>query len=108
MRTLKRFSDLGITQQDDRKIFNCHQVSIEDILNIEIEVMDFVQDMKTKHGDGRCLIHYVEHESREEGKFFTNSVSLKSALLQVTDEDLPFITTIKATKCGIGKIYQFT
>lgn len=24
----KRFSELGIKQQDDRKIFNCQQVSI--------------------------------------------------------------------------------
>lgn len=34
----KRFSELGIKQQDDRKIFNCQQVSITDVLNSEIEV----------------------------------------------------------------------
>lgn len=104
----KRFSELGITQQEDKKIFNCRQVSIEDILNVEIEVIDFISDVKTQHGEGRSLIHYQTSDEREEGKFFTNSASLKSALLQVASDDLPFITTIRATKCGKGKIYQFT
>ena len=53
----KRFSELGIKQQDDRKIFNCQQVSITDILNSEIEVLDYIPDMKTQHGEGRYLIY---------------------------------------------------
>lgn len=52
----KRFSELGIKQQDDRKIFNCQQVSITDVLNSEIEVIDFIPGMKTQHGEGRYLI----------------------------------------------------
>lgn len=47
----KRFSELGIKQQDDRKIFNCPQVSVTDILNSEIEVIDYLPDVKTKHGE---------------------------------------------------------
>lgn len=104
----KRFSELGIKQQDDRKIFNCPQVSVTDILNSEIEVIDYLPDVKTKHGEGRYLIHYWTTDGKEEGKFFTNSTSLKSVLDQVKEEDFPFITVIKATKCGNGKIYQFT
>jgi len=105
---VKRFSELGIEVQDNRKIFNCQQVSITDILNSEIEVIDFLPDVRTQHGEGRYLIHYQTTDGREEGKFFTNSVNLKSCLDQVRKEDLPFITIIKATKCGKGKIYQFT
>ena len=45
----KRFSELGVTVDDGRKIFNCQQVSITDILNSEIEVLDFLPDVKTKH-----------------------------------------------------------
>ena len=104
----KRFSELGITQQDNRKIFNCQQVSITDILNSEIEVLDFLPDVKTVHGEGRYLVHYRTTDGSEEGKFFTNSQSLKSCLDQVNEADFPFITVIKATKCGKGKIYQFT
>ena len=104
----KRFSELGIKQQDDRKIFNCPQVSVTDILNSEIEVIDYLPDVKTKHGEGRYLIHYRTTDGKEDGKFFTNSTALKSVLDQVKEEDFPFITVIKATKCGNGKIYQFT
>lgn len=103
----KRFSELGIKQEEGRKIFNCRQVTVEDILNTEIEVVDFVLDVKTKFGEGRCLIYYKAVGSSDEGKFFTGSLSLKSVLAQVKPEDLPFTTIIKATKCGKGKIYQF-
>ena len=102
----KRFSELGIKQQDDRKIFNCQQVSITDILNSEIEVLVYIPDMKTQHGEGRYLIHYRENGT--EGKFFSNSGALKSVLDQIPKEEFPFITTIRYTKCGNGKIYQFT
>ena len=94
----KRFSELGIKQQDDRKIFNCQQVSITDVLNSEIEVIDFIPGMKTQHGEGRYT----------EGKLFTNSSAIKSVLDQIPKEEFPFITTIRCTKCGNGKIYQFT
>lgn len=104
----KRFSELGITQQDDRKIFNCPQVSVTDILNSEIEIIDFLPGVKTRHGEGRYLIHYRTVDSSEEGKFFTNSSSLKNVLDQIKEKDFPFITVIKAIKCGNGKIYQFT
>lgn len=104
----KRFSELGITVDDGRKIFDCQQVSITDILNSEIEVIEALPEVKTKHGEGRCLVHFKITDTGEEGKFFTNSASLKSALSQVKEEDYPFITVIKATKCGKGKIYRFT
>jgi len=103
----KRFSELGVKVDDGKEIYDCQQVSITDILNCEIEVLAF-QVINTKHGEGRFLVHYQTTDGREEGKFFTNSQSLKSALSQVNEEDFPFITVIKATKCGKGKIYQFT
>lgn len=48
---MRRFSELGIKQVDDKKIFNCQQVSISDVINCEIEVLDFIPNMKTTHGD---------------------------------------------------------
>lgn len=85
----KRFSELGIKQQDDRKIFNCPQVSVTDILNSEIEVIDYLPDVKTKHGEGRYLIHYRTTDGKEEGKFFTNSTALKSVLEQSEQGGFP-------------------
>lgn len=46
----KRFSELGIKQQDDRKIFNCQQVSITDVLNSEIEVRLYPRNENTTRG----------------------------------------------------------
>lgn len=104
----KRFSELGIKQEDDRKIYNCQQVSITDILNSEIEVLDYLPDVKTKHGEGRYLIHFKHVEEGYEGKFFTNASTLKNVLSQGDDDKFPFLTVIRATKCGNGKIYHFT
>lgn len=104
----KRFADLGIQIDDERKIFNCEQVSITDILNTEIEVIDFLPSVKTKHGEGRYLVHFKRTDANIEGKFFTNATSLKAVLDKVQREDFPFVTTIRAQKCGNGKLYQFT
>lgn len=105
---MKRFSELGIQAADTRKVFNCQQVSITDVLNNEIEVIDFLPDVKTQHGEGRYLVHFRTTDGTEEGKFFTNSQALKSCLDQVHENDFPFVTIIKATKCGKGKLFQFT
>ena len=76
---MRRFSELGIKQVDDKKIFNCQQVSISDAINCEIEVLDFIPNMKTTHGDNR------------------------------SKDEFPFLTTIRNTKLGSsGKMYQFT
>lgn len=91
---MKKFSELGVTVQDERKMFNCSQVSISDVLNCEIIVEDFI--VKFKHSNGA------------DGKFFTNAASLKKTLDQIPKDAFPFSTTIKGMKCGNGKIYQFT
>ncbi len=104
----KRFADLGIQLDNDRKIFSCEQVPITDILNTEIEVIDFLPDVKTKHGEGRYLVHFKHTDTGIEGKFFTNAAPLKCALDKVQKEDFPFVTVIKAQKCGNGKMFQFT
>lgn len=78
---MRRFSELGIKQVDDKKIFNCQQVSISDVINCEIEVLDFIPNMKTTHGDNRYLVKF--RQDGQEGKFFTNSSAIKSVLDQI-------------------------
>lgn len=105
---MKKFSELGVTVQDERKMFNCSsQVSISDVLNCEIIVEDFIPDVKTSHGEGRYLVKF-KHSNGADGKFFTNAASLKKTLDQIPKDAFPFSTTIKGMKCGNGKIYQFT
>lgn len=103
---MKRFSELGIKQVDDRKIFDCNQVSISDVINCEIEILDFIPNIKTSHGDDRYLVKF--RQNGLEGKFFTNSSAIKNILAQIPEDMLPFATTIRCTKMGSGKIYQFT
>lgn len=103
---MKKFSDLGITVDDDRKIFECKQVSITEIINCEIIVHDFLSDMKTRHGEDRYLVRYSC--SGSEGKFFTNSKRIKSALDNVPNDAFPFSTVIKCLKVGQNSTYMFT
>lgn len=77
-------------------------------MNGKIEVIGFLPNVKTKHGEGRYLVHFKQVDNGVEGKIFTNSASLKSVLDQVQAEDFLFITVIKAQRCGNGKLSQFT
>lgn len=97
---------MGIRQQEDKKIFNCDPVSITEVINCEIEILDFIPNVTTSYGDGRHLVKF--RREGDEGKFFTNSTAIKSCLDQIPESDFPFTTTIRCTKCGKGKLFQFT
>lgn len=105
---MKKFSDLGIKPNEDSTIFPVQQISITDVTNCEIEVLDYASDVKTKFGDGRYVVR-IRHEN-EERKFFTNAAPIKEALDKIDKADFPFTTTIKPQKWGTGnnKTYQFT
>lgn len=104
---MKSFAELGIKPIDDKNIFNVPVISIEDVANVEIEVLDFEPNIKTKHGEGRYILK-VKYDGIER-KFFTNADPLKKALDQINKSDFPFKTTIKPQKFGGNKkTYQFT
>lgn len=86
---MKKFSELGVTVQDERKMFNCSQVSISDVLNCEIIVEDFIPDVKTSHGEGRYLVKF-KHSNGADGKFFTNAASLKENFGSDPQRRFPF------------------
>lgn len=105
---MKKFSDLGIDVISNHNIFPVPQVSITDVLNCEIEVLDFESGVKTQHGDDRYVV-----KIRNEGvecKFFTNSTFIKEALHNISKSDFPFTATIRVKKLGVGngKMYYFT
>jgi len=105
---MKKFSDLGVKPPEDKNIFNVPKVSIQDVINAEIEVLDFEANVTTPHGDGRYILK-VKHEGRD-CKFFTNATPIKKALDQINKSDLPFTTIIKQQRFGggSGKTYYFT
>lgn len=105
---MKKFSDFGINTLDNKHIFAVPVVSIEELTNCEIEVLDFESGVTTRHGDGRYIVK-VKHEGVER-KFFTNAAPIKEALDRVEKEDFPFLTTIKQQRfgSGSGKTFYFT
>lgn len=105
---MNRFSDFGINTLDDRNIFPVPLISIQDVVNCEIEVLDFETDVKTRHGEGRCIVK-IRHENLEK-KFFTNATPIKDALTRIPKSEFPFTSTIKQQRfgSGSGKTFYFT
>lgn len=103
---MKTFAQLNIKVEQDR-IFQVPQITIDEVLNQEIEIIDFEKNITTKFGEGRCIIKLRVKGS--EYKLFTDSNRLKNVLEKVNKEDFPFLTTIIIIKLGSGKkTYEFT
>ena len=105
---MKKFSDFGINALNNKNVFAVPVISIEEVINCEIEVLDFEANVKTRHGDGRFIVK-VRFEGIER-KFFTNAAPIKDALNQISKENFPFATTIKQQRfgTGAGKTFYFT
>lgn len=105
---MKKFADFGINILSGKTIFPVPKISITDVLNCEIEVLDFESGVKTAHGDNRYVVK-IKNEGIE-SKFFTNSTPIKEALDNISKEEFPFMTVIKQQKfgSGSGKTFYFT
>ena len=105
---MKRFSDFGIKTNEDKNIFAVPIISIEEVTNCEIEILDYEANVKTRFGEGRCVVK-VRYENIER-KFFTNAAPIKEALDKVKKQDFPFLVTIKQQRFGTGsgKTFYFT
>ncbi|HBG39929.1 MAG TPA: hypothetical protein DDW85_00780 [Porphyromonadaceae bacterium] len=105
---MKKFSDFGINTLENKHVFAVPVVSIEELTNCEIEVLDYESGVKTRHGEGRYIVK-VKYEGVER-KFFTNAAPIKETLDKVDKKDFPFLTTIKQQRfgSGSGKTFYFT
>lgn len=105
---MKKFSDFGIDVEVCHHIFPVQQVSITDVINCEIEILDYEAGVKTQHGDNRYVI-----KAKNDGvecKFFTNSTLIKEAIDKIPKAEFPFTATIRVKKLGSGngKMYYLT
>ena len=98
---MKKFSDFGIDTLKEKKIFPGKTISIEDLIDKDIVVNDYIEDVKTSFGEGRYLLS-IEFESAKH-KFFTDSKNIKEALDRIPKDGFPFAATIKQQKLGGGK-----
>ena len=105
---MKKFSDFGIEPNDNRNIFQVPVISISEVVNCEIEIVDFESGVKTRHGEDRYVVK-IKYENVER-KFFTNATPIKEVLEKIPKSEFPFITTIKQKSfgSGSGKTFQFT
>ena len=105
---MNKFADFGIKTQENSHIFQVPKISIEDVLNTEIEILDYEPDVKTKFGEGRYILK-IRHDGIEQ-KFFTNAAPIKDALDKIDKQNFPFTATIKPQKfgTGLGKTFYFT
>ncbi|MDR0874212.1 MAG: reverse transcriptase/maturase family protein [Prevotellaceae bacterium] len=106
---MKKFSELGISNAlDDKQVFPVPVISVSDLVNCEIEVIDFEAGVKTKHGEDRCVVK-IKFEGAER-KFFTNATPIKQVLSQIPKTEFPFLVTIKQQRfgSGSGRTYYFS
>jgi len=103
---MNKFSDFNIDPFEGKHIFSVPVISVEDVVNCEIEVIDFEANVKTRHGDGRYIVKVLFEGS--EKKFFTNATPIKEALSKIPKTDFPFMATIKQQKFGTGKTFYFS
>lgn len=103
---MTQFAEIGfVYQRDGKKEFSAHKVSLREITNEPLTVLDFETDIKTREGEGRYVV-LVSSEKTGERKFFTNSDKMKKALDMAREKQMiPFDTVIKADG-GYG--YMFT
>lgn len=108
---MRRFCDLGITYvpKDGKKRFPNRAVQLHTLVNVEIEVLDFETEVKTKYGP-RCLVMYRDLRTNETAKFFTDCDEMKQALAKAKEMDaIPFSTIIVSEQFGDRKMkYRFT
>lgn len=102
---MNRFSDFGIDPLKDKKIFAVPQISIEEAISKEVEVIDFIPGVKTAHGDDRYIVK-IKIDGGER-KFFTSAAPIKEALNQIPPEQFPFLATINQQRIGKNKTYFF-
>lgn len=90
--SMKSFSELGLVYQGREGFFPGPEVSLAELQNCTIEVIDFHRKATTKFGE-RTVVS-IRHEGVMK-KFFTNSDELINLLEQAKEREmLPFETTI--------------
>lgn len=108
---MKKFSELHIsyTPADGKKRFPNKAVQLRQLVNVEIEVLDFERDVNTRYGL-RWLVMFRDTRTNEINKFFTDCDEMKQNLEQASGMgEIPFATVVAAEYFGDNKVkYKFT
>lgn len=107
---MKSFADLiadGTVKDVAASTYCCKRVSIDDITNKPITILNILKDIKTEKGEGRMLVHFTS-EASGEGKFFSNAALLKQQFAQIPADCYPLTATVIKWRDGNKTIYKLT
>lgn len=107
---MKQFSELGIqrtdTMHNGERYFEVPTVSASFLVNRQIIVKDFIEQVTTRNGNGRMCI--LVEENGTDKKFLTNNPRLKDIMLQVRKlDELPFQAMLRSRNINGGKIEYY-
>ena len=92
---------LGIKSDEKNKRFNCEETTQQKLINLSFWIIDYIEDVKTKYGDGRFIVKIKmekEDEDSKAKKFFTNSQDIKYVLGEIRKLDaFPRKATMRAS-----------
>lgn len=103
---MKKFSDLNIsrseTMMNGQRYFDVQMVSASFLVNREIVVKDFIENVETKNGNNRMCI--LIEENGTEKKFLTNNPRIKDIMMQVRElGEFPFSATLRSRTINNNK-----
>lgn len=109
---MTKFSELGLiyTPKDGKKRFNCQHMTLGQIANRPLEILDFEKDIKTRWGESRYLVLFHFIGEITEYKFYTDSEEMKFYLDKMKEQNLFPVETTIVQRQGTGsmRIYSFT
>ena len=109
---MAKFSELGLiyTPKDGKKRFNCQHMTLGQIANRPLEILDFEKDIKTRWGESRYLVLFHFIGEITEYKFYTDSEEMKFYLDKMKEQNLFPVETTIVQRQGTGsmRIYSFT
>lgn len=98
---------LKIPPDANNKSWKIDEVKQSRLVNTTFWVLDFMENMRTKHGEGRFLVRIADHPDdppSKHRKFFTNTPDIKYVLQKIREYDaFPRRVTMR----GEGNHYHF-
>jgi hypothetical protein len=92
---------LNIPRDESNRRFNCPEITQQRLINLSFWIVDYIENVKTKFGEGRTIVlikfNLNDNES-DSKKFFTNSHDIKYTLSKVKELNMfPRKATMRAT-----------
>lgn len=108
---MNKLSDLiarGLVDDPAKDFLTIPKISIEDVINKPVALLNVHKNISTVNGDNRFLLHLQFIESYKEVKVFTNSKILKMQIDALPANVFPVECTIVKYRDGNKQYYKLT